>query len=292
MSTTALALCRFAHVLAAMLVFGSSAYLRLTASVDLRNALSAGIRVLAIWASVIALATACLWLSLEAASMADDWSAATDPGAVEAVLTDTAFGRAWIARLVLAAALVVAAVVAQRGRWTAIAVLSGLMLASLALVGHAAMQTGLLGLAHRANHALHLLAAGAWIGGLLPFVMCLDATARNAVRRDAVAAMMSFSFWGHFVVAAIVATGIVNIALTSGHAPLPPTTPYRALLDVKIALVALMIGLAVVNRYVVVPRLKARPDVLGALRAISLANVGLGTIVVALVSVFALFDPA
>jgi len=46
---------------------------------------------------------------------------------------------------------------------------------------------------------------------------------------------MRFSFWGHFVVAAIGATGIVNIALTSGHAPLPPTTPYRALLDVKIA---------------------------------------------------------
>jgi len=53
-----------------------------------------------------------------------------------------------------------------------------------------------------------------------------------------------------------------------------------------------MIGLAVVNRYILVPRLKARPDALGALRAISLANVGLGMIVVALVSVFALLDPA
>ena len=87
--------------------------------------------------------------------MADDWSAATDPSVVEAVLTDTAFGRAWIAHLVLAAALVVATVVASRGRWTAIAVLSGLMLASLGLVGHAAMQTGLAGVAHRTNHALH-----------------------------------------------------------------------------------------------------------------------------------------
>ena len=104
--------------------------------------------------------------------------------------------------------------------------------------------------------------------------------------------MMRFSFWGHFVVAAIVATGVVDVALTSGRTPLPPTTPYRALLDVKIGLVAIMIGLAVVNRYVLVPRLKDPARALAALRALSLVNVGLGTIVVALVSVFALLDPA
>lgn len=104
--------------------------------------------------------------------------------------------------------------------------------------------------------------------------------------------MRRFSFSGHFVVATIVATGIVNVALTSGHAPLPPTTPYRALLAVKIALVAVMIGLAVVNRYVLVPRLKASAGALTALRASSIVNVALGTVVVALVSVFALLDPA
>ena len=47
--------------------------------------------------------------------------------------------------------------------------------------------------------------------------------------------MTRFSFFGHFVVAAIIATGIANIALTSGNPPFPPTTPYRALLDAKIA---------------------------------------------------------
>ncbi len=122
--------------------------------------------------------------------------------------------------------------------------------------------------------------------------MCLHVYARDVLRRDAVDAMMRFSFWGHFVVAALVATGVVNIALTSGRAPLPPSTPYRALIDLKIVVVAAMIGLAIVNRYVLVPRLKASPDALAGLRAISLANVALGTVVVALVSVFALLDPA
>ena len=143
------------------------------------------------------------------------------------------------------------------------------MLASLALVGHAAMQTGVEGILHRANHAVHLLAAGAWIGGLVPFVLSLDAYARDALQRDAVTAMMRFSFLGQFVVTAIVATGIVNIALTSGHAPWPPTTPYRALLDVKIVVVATMIALAIVDRYGLVPRLKDGANALSALRLTS-----------------------
>jgi putative copper resistance protein D len=289
---TALALCRFVHFLAAMLAFGSSAYLRLYAPAELRRALSPAVRRLAVAASLIALATAGLWLALEAGSMADDPGAALDPQAIAAVLTDTAFGQAWIVHLALAAVFAAAALIAPREAWTTIAILSGLVLASLALVGHAAMQTGVEGAVHRATHAVHLLSAGAWIGGLIPFLMCLDAYARDSLRRDAVTAMKRFSFSGHFVVAAIVATGIANIAMTSGHAPLPPSTPYRALIDVKIVLVAVMIGLAVVNRYVLVPRLKASADPLSALRAISVVNVALGTVVVALVSVFALLDPA
>ena len=103
--------------------------------------------------------------------------------------------------------------------------------------------------------------------------------------------MKRFSFYGHFIVAAIVATGVVNIALTSHRLPLPPTTPYRALLDVKIGLVATMILLAVFNRYVLTPRLKSDAGALAALRLTSATEVALGTAVVALVSVFALLDP-
>ena len=178
---TALALCRFVHFMAAMLVFGSSVFLRLYAPVDLRRALSPRVRRLALGGSLVALATALIWLALEAASMADDWGAATDPGMIAAVLTDTEFGQAWIAHLALAAALVAAALFAPRDGWAAIAVLSGLMLASLALVGHAAMQTGVEGTLHRANHAVHLLTTGAWLGGLIPFVMCRDAYAANSL---------------------------------------------------------------------------------------------------------------
>jgi putative copper resistance protein D len=289
---TALVICRFAHFMAAMLTVGASAYLWLYTPEKLRRGLSPALWRLSLLASVIIFATAIIWLALESASMADDWSSATDPGAISDVLTDTAFGRAWALHLVLAAALIAVIGFGARGRWATVTIVSAALLASLGLVGHAAMQTGAEGVAHRANHAVHLLTTAMWIGGLVPFVMCLDAYRDDDLRLDAVSAMSSFSFWGQFVVAAIILTGGANIALTSGRPPIPPTTPYRVMLVAKIGLVAIMISLAVFNRYVLVPRLKLGGRAFAVLRATSAAEVLLGSVVVALVSAFALLDPA
>ena len=289
---TALAVCRFAHFMSAMLIFGMSEYLWAYAPRRLRLALSPAIRRLALIMSLVALVSAIVWLQLEAASMADEWSAALDPNTIGAVLTDTEFGHAWAAHLVLAAALVAVVLSEARERWGPTLLASAALLASLGLVDHAAMQTGAEGVLHRANDAVHLLSAGAWIGGLVPFAMCLRAYESDKLRKDAVQAMTSFSFWGQFIVAAIVVTGVVNIALTSGHPPIPPTTPYRALLVAKLAIVAVMISLALFNRFILAPRLNASATALRALRATSTAEIALGSVVVALVSVFGLLDPA
>jgi putative copper resistance protein D len=224
--------------------------------------------------------------------MADNWSAAVDPDQIGAVLIDTAFGHAWAAHLVLAAALVAVVAFGPRPQWAATSLASGALLASLGLVGHAAMQTGVEGALHRANHAVHLMAAGAWIGGLVPFAVCLCAYERDDLRKDAVRAMAAFSFWGQLIVAAIVLTGVVNIALTSHHPPLPLTTPYRALLVAKLVIVAIMISLALFNRFVLTPRLKTSANALATVRLTSAAEVALGCLVIALVSVFGLLDPA
>jgi copper resistance protein D len=288
---TALAICRFAHFLAAMLAFGMSAYLWAYAPERLRLALSPAARRVALIASLAAFITAIAWLTLESAAMADDWSPALDPEAIAAVLTDTAFGHAWSLHLALATALVAVVAISGAG-WGPTALASAALLASLGLVGHATMQIGVEGVVHRANHAVHLLAAGVWIGGLVPFALCLRAYERDDLRRDTVRAMAAFSFWGQLIVAAIVLTGVVNISLTSHHPPLPPTTPYRALLVAKLVIVAIMISLALVNRFVLAPRLKTSANALATLRATSLAEIALGCAVVALVSVFALLDPA
>jgi putative copper resistance protein D len=275
-----------------MLTFGMSAYLWAYAPGRLRLALSPVVRRLALIASLVALITAIAWLALESASMADDWSAATAREAIGAVLTDTAFGHVWAAHLLLTAALVVVVAFGPRDRWAATTLASAAVLASLGLTGHAAMQSGAEGVLHRANHAVHLLTTGAWIGGLVPFAMCLRAYERDELRKDALRAMAGFSFWGQFIVAAIILTGVVNIALTSGRPPIPATTPYRALLVAKTVIVATMISLALFNRFVLAPRLKVNATALALLRATSTWEVALGCAVIALVSAFALLDPA
>jgi putative copper resistance protein D len=287
---SALALCRFAHFLSAMALFGASLYVRALTPPGLARALAPAARRIAAVAIGLAALSALLWLALEAASMADSWGGLVDVDILEGVLVDTAFGAVWQWRLAIALALLAALALGRHGPSTFTTLFSALLLASLCLVGHSSMQQGGVGALHRGNHALHLLAAGAWLGGLPLFALCLTAYGDPAMRRDAVAAMRRFSFWGQFDVALVVLTGAANVALTSGAPPFP-TTPYRALLCVKIAIVATMIAIALINRTILAPRLKPDGPALRILMRTSIAEVVLGVVVVALVSVFGLLDP-
>ena len=287
----ALALCRFAHFLAAMVVFGTSAYLWLLAPDALRRALSPLLRPVVLTAGLVVLLSAILWVALESAAMAEDWSGAWDPEMLEGVFFETAFGRVWQGRLVLCVVLVAALAFRAGGRWDLRTVLAALTLASLALTGHAAMQTGGLGALHRVNDAMHLLCGGAWIGGLLPFALCLRRFAPPELRGEAVSAMMLYSRYGHFFVPLLVLSGMTNVALTTGDLPFPASSPYRALLLAKIALVGFLITLALVNRYVIVPRLRPDEKPLRGLRTTTAAEIALGAVAVGLVSLFGLWDP-
>ncbi len=266
-----LAVVRFAHYLAAMFVFGAGVYLAAFAPPALSRKISPPLRRAAIAASLVALATALVWFVLEGASMGGDWSGAYDPDTLSDVLTSTDFGAVWMARVPLIVALVAALVFSRAERWGLATIFAALVLASLSLIDHGAKQSGAIGYAHRANDATHLLIAGGWLGGLTPFAMCLGA----GLRRDAETAMLRFSAVGHFAVAALVLTGVVNIALTTGGLPLPPTTPYRALLATKILVVAVMITFAVANRYVLLPLVETRPGAARALRISSLVELAL-----------------
>ena len=289
----ALAFCRFAHFAAAMTLFGATAFVAALAPPDLSRALAPATRAIAAATIPIAALGALAWLALQSASMAGDWSALVDPQAIGAVLTDTQFGAVWLWRLGLAAALVVALALGRGGPTLKFLVVGAtLQLASLGLVGHAAMQAGAVGALHRANDALHLLAAAAWFGGLPMFALSLGAYRDPNLTVAAVTAMRRFSFWGQFDVALIALTGIVNVALTGGLGALAPTTPYRALLAAKLALVATMVALALFNRYVLAPQLALKETAQRALTRNCVAELVIGAAVVALVSLFGLLDPS
>jgi putative copper resistance protein D len=267
----ALILIRFLHLGAAMLLWGGAVF----------GGARSGSRV--VWGLLAV--TSVAWLLLEAGMAGDGWADAVEPGTIWALLCATAVGQAWAVHMALVAVLGLAL---WRGRGGAVA--AGAALASLALVGHAAMQGGAEGVLHRLNAALHLLAAGTWLGGLPP----LFATLARMRRGEAALGpqVMRYSRLGHGAVAGVIATGGMNTALVLGRVP-GVGSPYQALLLLKVALVAVMVGVALVNRYVFVPRLKGAESH-AALRAIAhgtVAEIALGASVLALVSAFATFDP-
>jgi putative copper resistance protein D len=176
-------------------------------------------------------------------------------------------------------------------RPTLIWLAAALTLASLGLIGHAAMQSGPIGWLHRTNLALHLLGGGFWLGGLLPLLAALRLLGETSLRADAVTALQRFSVIGHGAVALVVITGAGNALLILGTRLFNPFSAYQQLLAAKIVLVSLMIGVALVNRYWLVPRLRQGPDAGRALVRNSLAELALGGVVIALVSFFGLLDP-
>jgi putative copper resistance protein D len=288
----ALVLCRLAHFVATMLLFGAGAFIWALTPEALARELAGSVRRMAAAAIIIAAITALAWLALEAGQMGDGWSDAVNPDTLSAVAFETDFGEVWLWRTGLALVLVGALCVGRHDRWAFVVPVSGLLLASLGLVGHAAMQDGALGALHRLNHAVHLLCAGAWLGALPPLLLCLKRCGDPRLRSEAGTALRRFSGLGHFLVALVVLTGIVNTILTLGRWPDDFSSLYQTLLAAKIALVAAMIALALVNRYILTPRVKDQSG--AALRALminSLAEMGLGIAVVALVSVFGTVAP-
>jgi putative copper resistance protein D len=92
-------------------------------------------------------------------------------------------------------------------------------------------------------------------------------------------------------VATVLATGVINTWLVLGLLPINVSSPYQAMLLAKIGLVAIMLGLALVNRYVLVPRLQSLPYSLHLLRWNTIGEIILGLGAVGLVSVVGTLAP-
>ncbi|HWX04082.1 copper homeostasis membrane protein CopD [Collimonas sp.] len=282
---------RLLHYLASMLIFGSSAFLWKIAAPGLRMQLDRRLAFSLRAALLLALLTVLAGLPLQAAEIVGSWQAALDPALLQKLL-GTAIGQAWLLRLLLALLLLAVSMLRQPGRLGALVVSAGLLLASLALNGHAAMDQGLRGFLHGANHIVHLLCGGAWLGSLLPFLLCLRLLDYPVARNDAGLTLRRFSSAGHVAVAGVLLSGVVNTMLVLGRWPTDWSSPYQLLLSLKILLTAAMVTLAIVNRYVQVPRMQSDARLaVAAIRRCTLIEIGLGMAVLALVSVFGMLEP-
>ena len=163
------------------------------------------------------------WLVLTAAAMSDQPAAQVfGDGVLWTVLSQTTFGRDWLVRFVLACALAATlpALLSPRDHkspWLEIAaaVLAAAFAGALAWSGHAAGGLGGEAIIHPAADVLHLIAAAAWVGALLPLIVLFAAAgADDASLAMARTATTRFSILGIVSVGTLLVTGIVNTYLS------------------------------------------------------------------------------
>jgi putative copper resistance protein D len=147
------------------------------------------------WSSLaVVFVSAAAWLLLVAADVSGQPPGEVfGSGAVATVLTSTRYGHVWFARIAVAVALGVYLLRARTDAQPlsfggcAAAVLAAALLGALALAGHGGATPGAAGIVHFVADVAHAIAAGVWVGGLLPLALFL-AAARRAGDAAALAA--------------------------------------------------------------------------------------------------------
>ncbi|EAQ8938081.1 hypothetical protein D8T17_12910 [Salmonella enterica] len=280
---------RFIHFASLMLVYGCALYGAWLAPTSIRRLMTRRFLHLQRHAAAWSVISAAFMLAIQGGLMGGGWPDVFSVSVWGAVL-QTRFGAVWIWQIILALVTLAVVVIAPVKMQRRLLILTVAQFILLAGVGHATMRDGVAGTLQQINHALHLLCAAAWFGGLLPVVYCMR-MAQGRWRQHAISAMMRFSRYGHFFVAGVLLTGIGNTLFITGFTAIWQTT-YGQLLLLKCALVVLMVAIALTNRYVLVPRMRQenpRTD----LWFVRMTQIewGVGGIVLAIVSLFATLEP-
>ena len=279
---------RFIHFISLIVAFGCVLYGAWWAPVALRRLMMQRFYPLMRYLLSASALSALLMLMAQGGLMGNGWPDVWQPAIWQAV-AGTQFGGVWVWQILLAFVALAVVWLKPRRPGRLLLVLFCAQLLLLAGVGHAAMNDGWLGIVQRTNHALHLFCVASWFGGLLPFIYCLR-LAHGRWRQAAICTMMRFSRYGHLAVAGAIASGVVNALLIQGG--LISTSPWGRMLLFKCALVAAMVAIALVSRYVLVPRMSA-----GGTRAEQLIvrttqiEIALGALALFAVSLFATWEP-
>lgn len=180
------------------------------------------------------------------------------------------------------------------GGWLALAC-AGTALISVAWTGHAGATDGRAGLLHLVVTALHLLAAGTWLGALAALLRMTTGAARSDFNVSRLsAALARFHVVGTAVVATLAVTGSVSFFIIAGW-------PWSAsafqsewwwLMSGKLLAFLAMLALAAANRFWLAPALNAgHQRGVPNIRATIAFELVLATIILALVAWLGLLAP-
>jgi putative copper resistance protein D len=291
---------RWAHLASCVALVGGAAILLLAGRSDRPTAQAWWERVL-IWSralAVVALMSGCAALAIQAALLESRPGAALDLVVLRRVVFDTQGGRVWLMRQGLLVLLVLflslRADLRSRADWLGARVEAAL-LASLAAVflgfgGHAAAVEPDTARAIAVD-AVHILAAGLWVGGLWPLILLLRgaSTAAGADARPyAVLTARRFSTWSLGAMIALAATGLANACVFVGDLAGLLGTRYGHLLLVKLSLLGVILILARASRRIL-PALAGEAEGVGrpAMRRLARYVAAEGALALAILAVVA-----
>lgn len=255
-----LALMRGLFVAGALSSFGASLFIRLVLAQVAREGatpsvlVSRRLRAIVMLSLGVALLAGIAWLVLQTQAMAETQSLAETAAAIPSVLFDTRVGQVLCLQ---AAALAGAAllVTANARVSTLAAILAGLAVLLEAGHSHAfAMARGVSPLL--LSQSVHLLAAGAWLGGLLPLLVVVANAPLDMAKRS----LRRFSPLAAIAVGLIAGTAILQAVALSGGLNGLFGTAYGAVLLIKAALFGVLVALAANNRLRLTPRLASGED--------------------------------
>ena len=277
------ALLRGAHMAALVSLFGTLVFLTLVAPAAMAEAAKDAPRLrrrllrVARISAALALIVGIAWMAVESAVIAGADSVAMTLQALPVVALRTQFGQWLLVRGVLLLAVLPLLRPWRAGNAVA-AVLAAMALALQPMLGHAGALGGSLGTTLIISEVLHLLAAGAWLGGLLPLFITLGTLPHNA----AATACRSFTPVGLSAVLVLGGTATVQVTEFMGGVPGLFGTGYGHVALVKLGLFAVLLTLAAINRLALTDRLAgAAPDAARRHMRISVATEAvLGTLVV------------
>ncbi len=257
------AILRGAHIAALASVFGTLVFaavvIRTPPDTSAAQAVQRRLAVLCRGSLLLALALGLAWFMSRAAAVAGAHGWRETLAALPPVALETRFGRLVLIRLALLLALVPLCS-AWLMRWPvhhvtgmAAIILAGSALALQAGTGHIGAMDGLAGQGLMTAEALHILAASAWLGALVPLLIVLVTTPPAAAL-----ALRRFFPLGLVAVLLVMATSVVQALALLGGVPALVGTPYGRLAMLKVLLFMALLALAALNRLVFSARPGAR----------------------------------
>ncbi|MDO8530840.1 MAG: FixH family protein [Dehalococcoidia bacterium] len=268
---------RFLHLVGAVVATGSGIFVLLVAPAAFRGKRGRNARLADVKSRTFSFLRLLLWGSIAALALAAVAALVDQALKLETsplrVVTETRLGAFWLTRVALILGLVAAVArpwprpsegTRPRVMLLVVTSLGALLLLTTSLTSHAAALSGPTALYVLADW-LHMLAASAWVGGLV-FLVRLLAVAPASLTASEHAEVLGgvitrFHVLALASVGVLIGTGILSSLIQVGSFPGLLTTGYGNVLLVKLALLVPMLALAATNA------LWARPRIMAAAHA-------------------------